>query len=146
MSFYPPGSNGFVDVRDLSEIILKLMNTDIKYERFIINGETVSYKELFHKIASALKVDPPRKELKPFVAAVAWRAEKLRAMISRDEPRITQESIKASFSRQNYSSQKLLGVIDHTFRPIDDTIHHVTSLMENGPGESLYSSKNMEHL
>ena len=47
ISFYTEGVMGFVDVRDVAEIMVLLMDVEMKNERFIISSENLSYKELF---------------------------------------------------------------------------------------------------
>ncbi len=44
--FYPEGGTGFVDVRDVANILLKLSEQNINHQRYIINSENLSFKEL----------------------------------------------------------------------------------------------------
>ena len=44
--FFPRGSSGFVDVRDVAQIILKLEKLNAKHERYIINAYNKSFKEV----------------------------------------------------------------------------------------------------
>ena len=54
MPFYPPGSCGVIDVKDLVDIMIKLMHSDITNERFIVNSAHMSYKDLMTIIAKCL--------------------------------------------------------------------------------------------
>jgi len=44
--FYPNGGTGFVDVRDVANILIELEKVNINHERYIINSENLSFKEL----------------------------------------------------------------------------------------------------
>ena len=59
MPFYPPGSCGVIDVKDLVEIMMQLMNSTITNERFIINASHMNYGELMTIIATQFNT-PPR--------------------------------------------------------------------------------------
>lgn len=63
MKYYPEGTNGWVDVRDVAEAVLLSLNGDHNGQRFIISAENVSFKIMFEKIAKSLNVDPPNKKL-----------------------------------------------------------------------------------
>ena len=47
--WYTEGINGFVDVRDTARIIVRLLQTDINGERYILNGDNWSWRQLFEK-------------------------------------------------------------------------------------------------
>lgn len=44
MKFYPGGSTGWVDVRDVADAVLKCMTENFNGERFIVSSENISYK------------------------------------------------------------------------------------------------------
>ena len=54
LSFYTSGTNGFVDVRDVVNVMIQLMKGKIKSERFILCSESISFKKTFDYIAEAL--------------------------------------------------------------------------------------------
>lgn len=56
--FYPEGGTGFVDVRDVANIIIALAKKNINHQRYIINNENLSFKKLlfiFSKSANGVK-------------------------------------------------------------------------------------------
>ena len=89
---YTPGTNGFVDVRDVSSSIVQLMKSEISSERYILVGENLSYKEIFEKIAFSLDKPAPNKEAKKWMMQLAWRYEGIRATIRGKSPVITKET------------------------------------------------------
>ncbi|CAN5179248.1 NAD-dependent epimerase/dehydratase family protein [soil metagenome] len=77
--WYTEGITGFVDVEDVVQAMIILMQSDISAERFIISAENVTYHHLFDLIAEAFHKKAPYKNVTPFIAAVVWRLEKIKA-------------------------------------------------------------------
>ena len=65
--FYPPGSCGVIDVKDLVKIMIELMNSDVNNERFIINSEHMSYKNLMTIVAKKLHKKAPHIKVHPLI-------------------------------------------------------------------------------
>ena len=61
VSHFPSGSNGFVDVRDVSRSIIELTKSTCNAERYIVVSENISYQKVFKLIAENLKVKVPQK-------------------------------------------------------------------------------------
>lgn len=64
---YPPGSCGIIDVKDLVDLMEKLMNSEITNERFIINSNHISYKELISLISVIFNKPKPKIKIGSFV-------------------------------------------------------------------------------
>ena len=111
LKFYTHGTNGYVYVRDVSSIMIELMNSDIHEERFIVNGEDLSYLELFNMIAKSLKKEPPTTEAKPWMLAIAWRLFKLKSLFTGKSPSVTKATAHTSVQHHTYSSEKLKNAI-----------------------------------
>lgn len=125
MRFYTPGSNGYVDVRDLSQCLMALMESDISGERFIINAENRSYREVFSAIANALGKPPPSMQLKRWMLEIAWRVNLVYALITGKEPLISKDAVKAGFRETRYSNEKIKKNTGITFRPLEQTIRDI---------------------
>ncbi|MBN2167350.1 MAG: NAD-dependent epimerase/dehydratase family protein [Marinilabiliaceae bacterium] len=120
---YPSGSNTFVDVRDVAEASILLMESNVFEERYIVAGETIRFKELLNILATAMNVAKPTHKAPKWLAEVAWRLERLRSLIITNEPLLTNESTRASYSNSNYSSNKLIEQFNFQFRPIEQAIN-----------------------
>lgn len=127
MKFYTEGSLGYVDVLDVADSMIKLMESGITGERFIISAECLSYKELFTEIANHLGVKPPGKKAGPFVLEVAWRLEYLKSKLTASAPRITKEMARLSQKKSSYSSEKLLNAIDFEYTDLKKSIKRITA-------------------
>jgi len=125
--FYPPGSFGFVDVRDVAEIMIKLMESDITNERFVINSENITYKEFFDMIANAFQVKSPNILVPKFLASTAVKLNYLYSLFTSKKQQLTKETINSAFSNSAYSSDKVKRMLNYSFIPIKDTIKHTAT-------------------
>ena len=73
LKFYTKGIAGFVDVRDVCEAMIRLMDSDIHSERFIVNGENLPYKTVFDWVADNLGKPKPSIQANVLMLNIAWR-------------------------------------------------------------------------
>lgn len=121
-SFHPEGTVNYVDVRDVSSTVVKLMESDIKGERFILNAGTLSYKEFFGQIAEAFGKKPPQKIVKPWMLKVAVAFEFIRSRITGKEAMITKDTAILSRSNFHFQNDKIKQALNVDFRPIDESL------------------------
>lgn len=124
--YYTGGGNNFIDVRDVVYIMHQLMETKTFSQRFIVANERIEYKILFQKIAKALNVKAPEKQVSKWMLNLLWRIEYLKAYIFKTTPLLTKETAKVSERTHQYSSNKIKETITFNFYQIDDTINWVS--------------------
>lgn len=105
-SFYPLGSTGFVDVRDVARFAIAALESDISGERFIISGENQSYKYYLDLIATELNVKKPHRPVTKLLQALLWRLDWLKSTLFRSDRLVTKETLLASSSVNSFSNQK----------------------------------------
>lgn len=105
--WYTDGVSGFVDVADVVKAMTSLMKSDIAGERFILCAEHVSYRELFSSIARCFGKKPPHKKVTPFLAALVWRLEAIKGMITGKPPLLTKETAHTAQARVYFDNSKL---------------------------------------
>jgi len=132
LRFYPPGKNGFVDVRDVVKAMILLMNSEIRNERFILNVDNIEYKKLFELIAAALGKPAPSIKVNQTLARLAWRIEKLRSMVTGIKPLITRETAHTAVQQYRYSNEKIKKELGFEFTPIEETIQHFCQIFMEG--------------
>lgn len=120
--FYTKGLANLVDVRDLSEILLKLMEAKLFGERFIISADSISYKKLFGKIADAFEKKAPDIEAKGGLIQLATYVDKLRALLTGKPRFITDELKQVASNEYIFDSTKVKSKLGVSFRKTDDTI------------------------
>lgn len=132
LKVYPPGMNGFVDVRDVVRAMILLMNSDIRNERFILSVDNIDYKRLFELIATAMGKPVPRFKISPLMSGLAWRVEKLRSMVTGIKPLITRETARTAVQQYEYSNEKIKKELGFEFTPIGETVQHFCRIFVNG--------------
>ncbi len=76
-SWFTNGVNGYVDVRDVASAAKKLMESDVKNQRFILSAENFTYREFFDKVLEAFGKPKTKHEAGKFSLAIGWRGEKI---------------------------------------------------------------------
>ncbi len=122
MKYYTSGSTGFVDVRDVSDSMIKLMNSDIRSERFIVNSENLNYKELFDRISNIIEVKSPTKEATKKLLKIAFIFDSIASMLRIKKKEITTSVVRASLSKSKYSNNKIKEAIKKTFISVSDSV------------------------
>lgn len=124
LSFYTEGINGFVDVRDVSACMIKLMESEIKNERFVICSENKSYKEFLKAVAKSVDKKPPGIKASAWLSAVAWRTETVKTFFTNQKPLITKETAHTAQKKYFYSNEKIKKTIEINFIPVDESLKH----------------------
>ena len=132
LKFYPPGKNGFVDVRDVARAMILLMTADIRNERFILSIDSITYKKLFDLMAMEMGKSVPRLKVSPLMSGLAWRLEKLRSMVTGVKPLITKETAHTAVQHYEYSSEKIKKTVGFEFTPIEETVKHFCRIFREG--------------
>ncbi len=131
LKFYSRGCNGFVDVRDVSNIMIKLMESEIHEERFIISAEILRYKKIFDLIAKSLDKKPPNIPVRPWMAEMVWRGMKFRSFCTGKKPLITKETARTSMQDWKYDNTKIKETLNYEFIPIKECIDNLKDFFMN---------------
>lgn len=140
LPFYTNGVNGFVDVKDVARAMTLLMHE--KYfdhvcgQRYILNGASLCYKELFAMMAKHLNVKAPYIHTTRFMSEIAWRLCRIYGKMTGTKPVITKETARAATNRNYYSSEKLTKQTDFKFTSIEDTINDICEIYKSETGNN----------
>ncbi len=122
LNFYTTGSSGYVDVCDVADLIIMLLFSDIKNERFIANSANLKYRDCFEMIALALGKKPATIKVTPILKEIAWRLEAIKFFITGARPLLTRETANSAMSNRKFSTEKIKSTLDFQFKDINDTI------------------------
>ena len=126
LPFYTRGGNCFVDARDVSEVMVQLMASDVKNDRFIVGAENRLHKEVFDRLANNMGKKPPKLEAKRWMTEIVWRVEKIRCAITGARPFITKEVAMHALQLNSYDNAKILAQLpDFSFRDMNETFAFV---------------------
>ncbi|WP_205966814.1 NAD-dependent epimerase/dehydratase family protein [Parapedobacter sp. SGR-10] len=128
IKIYPPGSVGVVDVEDVANVMIVLMeNKDISGERYILNSENLTNKELMERIARLLNKKAPSIEAKPYMLSIGWRLAYIAALFKGSKPSLTKESAQAASAKLAYSNKKISETLDYKFKPVNKTLEDIAN-------------------
>ncbi|MDR1876510.1 MAG: NAD-dependent epimerase/dehydratase family protein [Flavobacteriaceae bacterium] len=116
-AFYPSGVTGYVDAEDVAEICVRLMDSSINNERYILVSENVSYESVFQFLRNYFDREPA-KEISNF------RLGKL-AFLSRILPvkrKISKAVFYALTGKPQYSNKKIRETLSFIFIPCEESL------------------------
>ena len=124
-SWYTNGVNGYVDVRDVAHAAIKLTESDVLNQRFILNAANLSYRSFFDKVLVQLNKPKTKREAGKILLGFAWRIEKLLAAIAGRNPIITKEKVGYALQISQYDGSKIQKTINFNYRNIDTSIMEI---------------------
>lgn len=122
LKFYTSGTNGFIDVNDVVKAMIKLMESNISNERFVLSSENVGYKQFFEWMADAMNVPRPKYEAGPMLSTVGAFALATKGFLTGKRHTITRETARTANKKYQYSSEKILKATGLNFIPVKDSI------------------------
>ncbi len=126
--WFTRGVNSWVDVKDVATAMVRLMDSSICEERFIISAGNFSYKEIFTTLAKAMGRKPPFKEASPWMSEIVWRAEVLKSRLAGKEITISKASARTAQSQYLYNNQKFLQQFpDFHYHSPEDTCRRIAA-------------------
>ena len=130
LRFYPTGTNGFVDVRDVAEMAILLMEKDISGERFICSAENVKLERLLREIALGLGKTPPGIKLSRSLMRVAAFFIDLVSLLPGYNSNLSSQSIKNAFFDSLYDNSKSVDILGFKYRDISKTLAETAELFK----------------
>ena len=129
MKYYTEGVNGFIDVRDVSALMILLMNSKIKNERFLFSTENIPYRYFFDLIHQEFGLPKASFKVGRLVSNFAWRVEGIRCMLSGTKPLITRETIRSGHRISLFSNEKIKKSFpDYKFISIEQAVKDTCKL------------------
>lgn len=121
--WYTNGVSGFVDVRDVARAMILLMNSEITGQRFILNSENLSYREIFSLMAKCFGKKPPSKKVTFILAEAVWRIEAIKSWFTGKKHLLTRETARTAQAKVYFDNKKILQALpSFHFIKIKDTI------------------------
>jgi len=82
------------------------MHSDCSGERFTLISENITYKDIIYKIASKIKVSPPKIEAKPWLLNLAWKLDWLCSIILRTKRKLSRHGAISIQNADEISNEK----------------------------------------
>lgn len=127
--FYTDSGTGYVDVRDVVSAMIKLMESDVTAERFLLIGENNSNREIQTMITKSFgKISPFIKIGKPVMLFVGYIMEIL-GKLFKFSPIIDRSLARTAFNRTFYSNKKIIDQLGINFITSSKSIKDVCDYM-----------------
>jgi nucleoside-diphosphate-sugar epimerase len=128
LTYYPPGSSGYVDVRDVAKAAIQLMESNHFGERFIITAENLSHYQVLCYLALAMNRALPSRKITPLGVRVFLAYEGFRKFFTGIPPRMTRRAFEMASSRLMYSGEKLFRTIGMKYLAIEESCRETANL------------------
>ncbi len=115
LKYYPPGLMGFIAVHDVVDVMVRLMNSGIQGERYILVESNITYREFFQYLAEGFNLKKPRKQLKNWQLEWVWRLDWLRSFLGGKGRKLTRDGVKSLQSPVYYSNEKINNALSCQF-------------------------------
>lgn len=122
IKYYPSGSSGYVDVRDIAQVMVLLMQSSVSGERFIVTAENLTHKMYMNRVADTLGCPQPSVPISPALAKIGIFAEALRAALTGTTPRINKRTLDIANEKLAYSNAKISQALGFHFIPVEESL------------------------
>lgn len=121
MNYHFPKIAGFVGVKDVVDVMQKLMQAEIENEDYILVSENLSFKTVFELTATELGKPKPKKALKKWMLWFGWFFQKIGGFFGAKRS-ITRNTVNTLFQHSIYNNQKIKKSIGFEFTPMKKVI------------------------
>ena len=128
--FYVSGSCGVIDVNDLTKIMISLIDKKITNERFIINSEHISYKELMTIISTQLNLTKPFIKLPQIILKILICLNIIWNKLTGKKIEISLDTVKYTKKTFLLDSSKIEKAISHSYIKTSESIKKCIELFK----------------
>lgn len=114
-SRYIDGMISLVDVRDVSVMALRLMESELQSERFVLCSQDLENQDFMAEMSHVMGTRPPKKQIQNWILEAAWRLVALKDLIFRTKSLLTKETVRGSQNRFTYDASKVKDTLGMEF-------------------------------
>lgn len=134
MKYYTGGITGYVDVKDVAKAMVILMDDknfeSCKNQRYLLNAENLSYRNVFNQIADALEKPKPKTNATRFMLELGWRAAKINGLVTGKPPLITRDIVNSSRAVNYFDGSKITRQLNFSYLPISESIKQTANIFK----------------
>jgi nucleoside-diphosphate-sugar epimerase len=132
LPFYTKGNTGFVAIEDVTQIMVRLMQSGISGERYIVVSENISFEKLLRLIAENLKVRSPKTYVRKWLTEIAWRIDWILSAILPTKRKLPKAIAIALHATDLYGNEKIKKELDFEFIPITESVKMTVAYFSAG--------------
>lgn len=134
LPFYTSGGSGYVDVRDVVQIMIRLVDLGVCNERFVLVAQNCSNQEVLTWMAKGYKKPVPRIKIGSWILFAVGFISEMVSKISGTKTQIDRSLARSATTRTFYSSDKIKLQLNYQFISIDTCIGEVCAFEMNSEG------------
>ncbi len=128
---YTEGITGFVDVRDVVYCMIKLMGENKFGQRYILNAENCSFKEVTHQLQKNFGKPISKIKAGTFLLNAALVTNAIKSLFAQKRPVINKSTIQTLQSKSYYDNTKACRELDFKFRVVNESLTYVADLYKS---------------
>ncbi|MEJ6792797.1 MAG: NAD-dependent epimerase/dehydratase family protein [Lacinutrix sp.] len=128
LKYYTMGTVGCVAIKDVVDIMVLLMLSNVKNERFILVSQNWTYKKFLTICAEALNVKPPKKEAKNWLLQIGWRLDWLKHKVTGKRRVLSKQLVDSLILKSQYNGDKIEAVIKFEYSNLEVEIKKTCEL------------------
>ncbi len=125
LKYYTSGNTPIVSLKDVVDVLIVLMNSSIKNERFILVSENLKQKKLLDKIAFAFKKKEPSFKLSRGTLYILNIIDKTLNFLGLRKRYLSFALIDSLCNDQKYDGSRILNKINFKYRKTDNIINQI---------------------
>ena len=118
--WYTPGTKSFVGIEDVIDVMVKLMDTEISGERFILVSENWTGKAVAQYLAKTSNIKSKIVSFPKILLYVIWGLEHLIQVLGIRKRFLTRATILGQYEQKTVNGGKIKSYIDFEYTPIKD--------------------------
>lgn len=123
--FYTDGVTGYVDVKDVVRCMMKLMAENRFGERYILNAENLSFKEVVNQLRENFNKRPVSMKAGKRLMTLGLYADSVFSMLTGRKRILTRDIITSALQKNFYDNSKISRELNYVFSPMKDTLREV---------------------
>ncbi|GAA4804532.1 NAD-dependent epimerase/dehydratase family protein [Litoribaculum gwangyangense] len=123
--YYPSGTIALIAIEDVVTVMIKLMESNINNERFVLVSENWTYKDFLSALSKSVNAIPPKKQVNQRLLNLAWKLDWLVHKLTGKRRQLTKQIVHSLTTETIYSSKKIKDALSYEFKPINETIDFI---------------------
>jgi nucleoside-diphosphate-sugar epimerase len=126
LNYYTKGSSGVIDVKDVVDMMIQGMKSDIVNERFVLVAQNWTYKTLLSEIATALQKKEPKRALSTGILRSFRFLDAVMGLFSRKR-KLTKVAVISAQELSKYANFKAIESLKYSPRDLTHCIERVAT-------------------
>ncbi len=125
---YTEGVTGYVDVRDVAACMIRLMDENKFGQRYILNSENCSFKEVTHQLQQNFHKPISKIKAGKLLLNAGWVISSFAQLFSKKRFVITKSVIQSAQKKTYYTNSKVCTELNYKFIPVKDSLAYIADL------------------